>query len=150
MATLNFDANSVEPNTGFSPLPAGKYLAVITEDEMKETSNGRGRYLRLTFEIVDGEYSGRKIWSNLNLENENPKAVQIARGDLSAICRAVGVMQLRDSVELHNLPMVITVRCKTDAVSGEIRNEIKGYEPRNANAPAAAAAPQTAKAPWAR
>lgn len=150
MATLNFDANTVEPNAGFSPLPAGKYLAVITEDEMKETSNGRGRYLRLTFEIVDGEYSGRRIWTNLNLENENPKAVQIARGDLSAICRAVGVMQLRDSVELHNIPMVITVRCKTDAISGEIRNEIKGYEPKNTAAPTATAAPQTAKAPWAR
>lgn len=148
MATLNFDANTVEPNAGFSPLPAGKYLAVITEDEMKESA--RGRYLQLKFEVIEGEYNGRNLWARLNLEHENPKAVQIARGDLSAICRAVGVMQLRDSVELLNIPLVITVRCKVDANTNEMRNEIKGYEPRNAAAPAAVAAPQTAKAPWAR
>ena len=33
--------------------------------------------------------------------------VKIARGELSAICRAVGVMQPRDSVELHNVPLEI-------------------------------------------
>ena len=148
MATLNFDANTVEPNAGFTPLPAGKYLAVITEDEMKESA--RGRYLQLKFEVIEGEYNGRLLWARLNLEHENPKAVQIARGDLSAICRAVGVMQLRDSCELLNIPLVITVRCKNDATTGEIRNEIKGYEPKNAVAANVAPAPQTAKAPWAR
>jgi hypothetical protein len=29
MATLDFNANDVEPTTAFDPLPAGKYLAAI-------------------------------------------------------------------------------------------------------------------------
>ena len=38
MANLNgFDANEVDPATSFDPIPAGKYLAVIAESEMKAT-----------------------------------------------------------------------------------------------------------------
>jgi hypothetical protein len=153
MAFLNFDATQVEPSSGFSPIPAGKYVAVITDDEMKDTRNGSGRYLQLTFEIVEGEYSGRKLWTRLNLENANMDAVKIARADLSAICRAVNVMQLQDTVQLHNLPMVITVRLKKNKETDEMQNEIKGYESKQAYAPGATAsapAAQTATAPWAR
>lgn len=153
MAVINFNASEVEPSTGFSPIPAGKYVAVITDDEMRDTRNGRGRYLQLTFEIIEGEYSGRKLWTRLNLENENMDAVKIARADLSAICRAVGVMQLQDTVQLHNLPLTITVRLKKNKDTDEMQNEIKNYESKQAYNPAASAsapAPQTATAPWAR
>jgi len=38
MANLNgFDANQVDPAATFDPVPAGKYVAVITESEMKPT-----------------------------------------------------------------------------------------------------------------
>ena len=148
-----FNAAEVEPSTGFSAIPAGKYLAVITEDEMKETRSGGGQYLKLTFEIIDGEYKGRKLWVNLNLVNANPKAVEIARADLSAICRAVGVMQLQDTVQLYNLPLVINVKCKKDPETDEMRNEVKGYEAKASFAPNAAPAtpaPQSGTLPWAR
>jgi hypothetical protein len=36
-------------------------------------------------------------------------------------------MTPRDSSELHNVPLVITVKCKKRDESGEITNEIKGY-----------------------
>lgn len=38
--------------------------------------------------------------------------VKIARGELSAVCRAVGVMAPKDSVELHNIPLEINVGLK--------------------------------------
>ncbi|MBQ4315547.1 MAG: DUF669 domain-containing protein [Lentisphaeria bacterium] len=149
MATFNFNANEVEPNSGFTLMPAGKYLAVITEDEMKDTKSGDGRYLSLTFEVLDGKFKGRKLWARLNLENKNAQAVQIARGDLSAICRAVGVMQLSDTVQLHNIPLVITVKVKRNRETDEMQNEISGYEPKG-TATAVTAAQPAAKAPWAR
>ncbi|MGD9126460.1 MAG: DUF669 domain-containing protein, partial [Planctomycetia bacterium] len=66
MANLNgFDANQVDPSTSFDPIPAGKYVAVITESEMKDTKSGVGQYLQLTFDIIDGKYKGRKLWSRL-------------------------------------------------------------------------------------
>ena len=90
MANLTgFDANSVNPATDFEPLPAGKYLAIITDSEMKPTKSGSGNYLELTFQVIDGPFKGRMLWSRLNLDNPNAQAVQIAQGELSAICRAV-------------------------------------------------------------
>ena len=133
MADLgSFNANNVDPASDFEPIPAGKYLAVIAASEMKQTKNGDGHYLELQFQLVDGPYKNRILWSRLNLENPNPLAVQIARGQLSAICRSVGVMQPRDSVELHGLPLVITVKCKTRDDTGDITNEIRGYARKDA------------------
>ncbi len=132
MATLHFNAHEVEPTTEFDPIPAGKYLAVITDSEVKTTKAGDGSYLQLTFEIIEGQYKGRHLWSRINLDNPNQTAVKIARAELSAVCRAVGVMTPNDSVELHNLPLVIVVRCKKRKDTGEITNEIKGYEKKGA------------------
>lgn len=154
MANLGtFNANEVEPTTSFEPLPAGKYLAAITESEMKPTKSGGGSYLQLTFTILDGEYKNRVVWARLNLNNPNATAVKIARSELSAICHAVGVMQPRDSVELHNLPLLITVKCKKREDTGELTNELKGFEPKAA-APAVGQpqqAPVTSNTPpWKR
>lgn len=151
MANLNnFNANEVEP-ASFEPLPAGKYLACIVESEMRPTKNGDGQFLNLTFEVIDGPSKGRKVWSRLNLKNPNPQAEQIARGQLSALCRAVGVMQPRDSVELHNLPLVISVKVKRREDTGDLQNEVAGYAKKEAAA-AAAPPPQAATSapPWRR
>lgn len=128
MATLRgFDANQVEPTSDFDPVPAGKYLAVITESEVKVNKAQNGSYLQLTFQIIEGEFKNRFLWARLNLDNQNATAVKIARAELSAICRAVGVMAPNDSVELHDLPLLITVKCKKRPDTGEVTNEIKGY-----------------------
>jgi hypothetical protein len=149
MANLNgFNAHNVEPNADFDPIPAGKYVAVVTNSEMKATKAGNGSFLELTFQVVEGEFKGRLLWARLNLDNPNTLAVKIARGELSAMCRAVGIMEPKDSCELHNLPLVITVKQKTDS-DGEVRNEIKGYAKREAanGKPAQASNPTP---PWRR
>ncbi|MEX2672882.1 MAG: DUF669 domain-containing protein [Phycisphaeraceae bacterium] len=129
MAHLDgFDARQVDPATSLDPLPAGKYVAVVSDSQMKPTKNANGSYLELTFDVIEGEHKGRKAWARLNLHNPSEAAVKIARAELSAICRAVGVMQPRDSVELHNLPLVIAVKLKRREDTGELANEIKGYE----------------------
>ena len=133
MANLQgFNANNVDPSVEFEPIPAGKYLAMITDSEMKPTKSGSGSYLQLTFQILEGEYKGRFVWARLNLDNPNATAVQIAQAELSAICRAVGVMTPSDSVQLHNLPLVISVKCKKRGDTDEVANEIKGYAKREA------------------
>lgn len=132
MANLNgFNANEVEPAVGFDPIPAGKYLAIISDSAMKPTKNGSGQYLELTFQVLEGEFKGRLLWARLNLDNPNALTVKIARAELSAICRAVGVMAPKDSVELHNLPLVIKVSSKQRDDNGELTNVIKGYEKKN-------------------
>ena len=152
MANLNgFNASEVEPTSNFDPLPAGKYMAAVTDSEMKPTKNGSGNYLQLTFTIIEGQYKNSVLWARLNLANPNATAVKIARSELSAICHAVGVMQPRDSVELHNLPLVITVKLKKREDTGELTNEIKGYELKTASTGQPQQAPVTSNTPpWKR
>ena len=151
MAQLDFNAANVEPATEYEPLPAGKYLAEITASEMKATKSGNGTYLELEFTVLDGDCRGRKVWDRLCLSHPNNLTQKIAQGKLSAICRAVGVMQPRDSAELHNLPLVVTVKCKNRKDTGEITNEIKGYARRESAAGQPQQAPVTDNtAPWNR
>lgn len=158
MADLSgFDANQVDPSSGFDPIPAGKYVAVIVESEMKPTKSGNGHYLQLAFQVTEGGFKGRMLWARLNLDNPNSTAVEIARSELSAICRAVGVMRPKDSLELHNLPLVIGVRCKKRADTDEITNEISGYAEKGQPTPAMTSAPARATSaanpstpPWRR
>ena len=152
MANLNgFNAHDVEPSASFEPIPADKYLAAITESEMKPTKSGNGSYLQLTFTILEGEYKNRILWARLNLNNANATAVKIARSELSAICHAVGVMEPKDSVELHNLPLLITVKVKNRTDNDELTNEIKSYEPKAAAAGQPQQAPiNDATPPWKR
>lgn len=132
MAAIDFNANDVNPSNGFDPIPPGEYTAVIVESENKPTKKGDGSYLQLTFEIVEGKFANRRLWSRLNLDNPNDVVVGIARAELSKLCRAVDVMQVRDTAQLHDLPVKIKVIRKADA-NGEDRNEIKDYKPVNPN-----------------
>lgn len=152
MADLSgFDANNVEPTSDFDPIPVGKYAAVIVDSEMKPTKAGTGNYLQLTFQVIEGQYKNRLLWARLNLDNPNDMARKIAQGELSAICRAVGVLAPRDSVELHNLPLLIHVRCKKRSDTGEIVNEIRGYSTKELPAAAAKTAPVASSTPpWRR
>jgi len=151
MATLNFNANEVEPTVPYEAIPAGKYLAEITSSEQKQTKAGDGTYLELEFTVIDGPCQGRKVWDRLCINHANALTQKIAQGNLSAICRAIGVMQPRDSVELHNLPLVVTVKCKKRSDTDEVTNEVKGYAKRES----AVGQPQQAPVndqtpPWAR
>ena len=153
MANLNgFDANTVEPSDELEPIPAGKYVAVVTDSELKPTKSGTGQYLQLTFQIVEGEYANRLLWVRLNLDNPNATAVEIARRELSAICRSVGVLVPTDSADLHNLPVVIHVRVKRRSDTGELQNEIKGYSKKAAVVQPVIAAASTSgnPPPWKR
>ena len=128
MVDLNgFNAEEVEPRGVSELIPAGQYLAAITGSEMRQTKRGDGEYLQLTFQILEGEHQGRNLWTRLNLKSPTAIAVQIARQDLSAICRAVGVLHPKDSAELHDLPMVIAVRQKPRDDTGEQKNVISGF-----------------------
>ena len=108
------------------PIPEGVYTAKIHATEKKPTKAGDGSYLSIEFRVLGGEFDGRRIWTRLNLQNPSPIAVRLARGELSAICRAVGVLAPRDSAELHGLRLVLRIAVKKGA-DGEAQNVIREY-----------------------
>jgi len=152
LTDLGFDANNVEPNS-FDLIPVGEYDAVIVKSEVKKTNDGTGRYLNLQLQILNGPYQNRTLFDLLNLWNKNDKAQQIAKGTLSAICRAVNVLTPKDTSELHNKPLRVSVGVqKGSGDYPEDKNKIKAYKPRQSgpapSAPSAAMAETLAQAPW--
>ena len=140
MASLyGFDASQVPEQQEFTALPEGQYVVIATASEMKPTKNGLGEFLQFTFEVLDGPMKGRKVWARLNLKNPNATAVDIAQRELGSICRAVGVIKPNDSAELHNKPLLVTVKVEIDDRRRE-SNSITKYESVNGAAPAAAPA----------
>lgn len=123
----SFDASNVPTLGEYTPVPAGSYRAAIIRSEFKDTKNGQGKYLELVFEILEGPCANRLLTSRLNLINSNAQAVEIARKELSTICHATGKMKVRDSAELHDIPLIISVAIKKRADNGEPTNEISGY-----------------------
>ena len=149
MAQLNFNAAEVD-TTSRDAIPSGSYEAVVTDSEMRATKNGLGMGINLTFEIVsEGPAKGRKVFVWINYEHPKVEAQRIGREELASLCKAVGVTDLNDTVQLHNLPLLITVGLdKNDPT----RNVVKAYKPKAAQpAQAAQKSPQAAgAAPWAR
>ena len=135
-----FDAANVDPNAGFELYPAGKYLVQIIASEMRPTKDGRGQYLYLELDILDGPFAGRKLFDRLNLVNDNPDTVDIAKRALSSICRATGQMQVKDSEQLHLIPLIADVRVRPPKGQYGESNSIR-YLPRNAAAQATNAVP---------
>jgi len=130
---LNFDATNVLPADDFSPLPAGDYLAIAIDSEIKQTKSGTGAYLSITFQVADGQYINRLIWGTITLSNANPKAVEIGQRQLSALCHAVGVLRLTDSAQLHNIPVKLRLSIEDKSDGYKPRNNIEAYKPANAN-----------------
>ncbi len=178
MAQMNFDASGVEPAAPMELLPPGKYVAQIVQSEMQPTKQGDGQMLWLELDILDGPHRGRKLWDRLNLVNRSQQTVEIAQRQLSAICHAIGQIQVSDSEQLHFKPVLVTLAVEADSRDKHLpveqqrkQNRIKGYTPtKGASAPALAvpqqqaaqparptapaarpaAAPATASPPWRR
>lgn len=154
MADLeNFDANAVEPNQAFDLIPDGWYEAIMSDSERKANSAGTGELLKLTFTLTQAPYANRLQWDNLNIKHPNQQTVQIARGTLSAICRAVGILTPKDSTQLHSIPLLIKIGHEIRKDTGETVNKIKGYKARDGQQTASVPQKQPvpagpAAAPW--
>jgi len=128
MANINYTPNHEETEESFDVLPAGEYLAIIEGSDYTQNKKGTGMILALRYQVIDGPLKGRKIFENLNIENQNKQAEQISRKALNSITKAVGLNHVQDSAQLHNIPLKITVKVKDDETYGK-QNNIKKHEP---------------------
>ena len=87
----SFNANQFEPNQGGGGghPPAQKAPFRITNTAIKENSSKDGGFFEVEFTSPMGSLIQR-----YNIWNKTPKAVEIAHGQLSALCRAVNVYQI--------------------------------------------------------
>lgn len=126
MADFDFNVSDYKP-TEYELIEAGEYDAVIVESEKKPTKSGGSR-LEMKVQIIGGKFANRTLYDNLNLWNRSEQATAIARGQLAAICAAVGVPTPRGSQELHNKRLRVVVGVEKREDNGELKNTIKGYK----------------------
>lgn len=118
---LNFtteDLNNAQKDE-FAIIPKGEYIAEITRSEVKDfywqNSDATGKSLSLMFRIIEGEYAGRVIWDNPQLSNDKFDGfVTDGRKRLAQIAQAVGIKQVNDSTQLHDVAMTIVLAIEVD------------------------------------
>jgi len=138
-----------------SVIPAGEYLAHIVKTEFKPTKAKTGHFLAIQYKVLEGDHKGRVVFSNLNLDNPNPVAVEIANKELNSLCAACGLEGVEDSDELLQIPFLLTVKVKPADAQWPEGNEVAGYASadEHKDTPAIDEAPETkdkpkAKLPW--
>jgi len=121
---------------GFEPLPKGTYNVEISTEKADEVKVGGGKgteYITLTFNVLDGEYAGRKIFENFMVTGKGVFK-------LGQLLKVVGL--LTDSnrsnfkfdtfdLEGKQLRIVVGERVYED----KTYNEVKSMLPLNGNTP---------------
>jgi hypothetical protein len=119
-----FDTANEEGTPASEILPAGHYVARITDARVGPLKSGKGQAIQLTWAIEDGAHAGRHVWDRVIVAHESAKAMEFGRRKLKDICNACGfVGGLRDLTALHDTPCMIFVKVEQDD-AGE-------YPPKN-------------------
>lgn len=160
MAKFGFNVAEVEVDTpvSYDPIPEGEYTLKALEAEEKATSRGDGSYIKVKFEVVKGEYEGRLLWQNFNINNPSEKAQRIGRQQLVAWATACGKPDADDTDKLLDKAFRAAVSIEKGTGGYSDSNRIKAFlfsdeaaKPAAKSAPkAAAAAAPAAKTgnPW--
>jgi len=151
-------AGAVPASTGVpDPVPEGDYDLQLVSTELSATRDETGVLLNSTFEIVTGEYEGRKIFTRFNVRNKSAQAQSIGIGEFKALCLAVSIPYeeaRNDTSMLEYKPFraKVGLGVETDKATGKPKlnpntnapyapkNSIKKFYPFGETAPASAPA----------
>jgi len=130
MAELIFNGTNQEAMDDFSVIPVGYYNAQVVKSDVVPTKAKTGTRMNLQFKIIDGDYKGRIIFAGYNITNPNEVAVEISRKEIKSLCDAIGKPDgIRDTTELHNIPLQIKLKIVPENGQYAAKNEISFYEP---------------------
>lgn|SRR5690606_16357407 len=125
MSMIYFDTREYieQPTTDtYSPVPAGDYEIMITEVKEMQSKEGKA-YVTLVSEIVKGEYRGRKIFDNLYITSENPKAVNIAKRKLNDIAKALDLVVIKEEGDIKHKMLTVNLYIDKDQ-----KNQVREYK----------------------
>ena len=124
MVALPYQSNAKDyPSQDFQPIPPGKYPAVILEASLHANKAGNGQYFKFKWQIAEGPFVGRVIFSQHNVVNSNPDAERIGRTEIQSFATALGIEELADTADLIGKPMLASVTLREDKTGR--------YQPQN-------------------
>lgn len=123
---FSYDPNQAQQVSDNDILPAGEYKILVTGVEDRESRNG-GNYLKLTLTVIDGRYKSFQIFDNINYNNSNPKAVEMAYRTLKRISKCIWG---RDDQPFSSQDLIgkkLTIQTKIEE-NGDFQNaRVKNY-----------------------
>lgn len=115
----NYDPDSIDTSTRGerpAPMPDGDYLMQAIEAELTEKNGNVG--LKLTFDVIEGEYEGRKVWEYMNIQHSNPTAQRLGQQAYTELWRdALRIKLPKSTEELLFKPLI--GRVVTQPAKGE-------------------------------
>lgn len=130
-----YDVTDLPEGSAGEPVPAGTYLARITEAEIKETKNGTGSYIKLRWDIAGPTHEGRVVFDNINIKNDSQKAEEIGLSQLRSLLVALGLARVSDTDELLNGVAQIKVAIGKAQEGYEPSNEVRTYKAAEGSVP---------------
>ena len=124
-----FNANEHE-DEGFTTIPEGTYDVIVKASERKENSKKTGHILKVTFQIIEGEFKNRTVITNFNMWNQSEQAQKIARSEFANLCKAVDKPLIQDSSDIHKIPLQIKIGHRK--YDGKVYEDVKAYHPAGA------------------
>jgi hypothetical protein len=105
-------------------MPKGNYEAWAISSELKPNSKGTGYLLNVVFEVVEGEFMGKKLFASFNLKHPSKRCEQIGRGQFKHCYTAAGFIgEPDDSSQIHEKRLILKVdveaQTELDARTGQ-------------------------------
>lgn len=127
-----FDLTNVEVQS-FDTVPAGTYNVALEQAELVDTKSKTGQMIKAVFTITDGDHTGRKLFHNFNVKNQNEKAQAIGLQQLKAMLTAAGWKDFKfDSVtKLEGVQAAAIVKIEKSEQYGE-QARIAAFKPVSA------------------
>lgn len=122
---VDWDATEEVGELGdYRPMPKGNYEAWAISSELKPNSKGTGYLLNVVFEVVEGEFMGKKLFASFNLKHPSKKCQEIGRGQFKRCYTAAGFIgEPDDSSQIHEKRLILKVdveaQTELDARTGQ-------------------------------
>lgn len=126
---FDLDLDSIEDTSG--GISVGEHVLTVAKAELKETKKPGGLYIKVEFNADNGQ----KHWENFNIQNSNPEAERIGKGQLKAFLKAAGYTgkNLNDVNSLLGLKVLAKIKATKDTGYGEGRG-VSSYKSVRASA----------------
>lgn len=114
---------------GYDLIPAGWYTATITETDVKDTKDGRGKYVKVRCDVTGPTHQGRVVFGNLNIQNPSAEAERIGRQQFGDLLRSLGMDRIQDTDQLVGGNVQVKVGIRKDKTGQyEDQNDIRGFK----------------------
>lgn len=133
----NHAATAPEANKA-KVVPQGDYLIKLTNLEKKDTKKGDATYLDGTFEVIEGEYAGKKMYKKFYIDHPNFKCTWYSKKRAEELLKSTGV---GTSAKDLDKDLAVLENCVNKAIIGKVtisegkppysdRNEIQNFSAR--------------------